>query len=161
MRILLDAMGSDQYPKPEVDAAYLAAEEFGETIGLVGNRDILAPLLTRSNKNIEIIQADEVFKMTDKISLRALRTVKNSMGVAYDLMKCGEGDAFVTLGNTGGAMAIGLVRLGRIKGVLRPALSAPFPVKNGTCIVLDIGANSECKPEYLLQLPSWVRPMPN
>lgn len=151
MRILLDAMGSDQHPGPEIEAAYLAAEEFGETIGLVGDRDILSPLLPNAQGKIDIIHADEVFEMTDKISPRALRTVKNSMGVAYDLMKIGEADAFITLGNTGGAMAIGLSRLGRLKGVLRPALSAPFPVKNGTCIVLDIGANAECKPKYLLQ----------
>ena len=151
MRILLDAMGSDEHPKPEIEAAYIAAEEFGETIGLVGDSKVLEPLLSERNQHIELIHADEVFDMTDKISPRVLRKVKNSMGVAFDLLKSGEADAFITLGNTGGAMAIGLARLGRLKGVFRPALSAPFPVKNGTCIVLDIGANSDCKPKYLLQ----------
>ncbi len=151
MRILLDAMGSDEHPRPEIEAAILAAEEFGETIGLVGDKKQLAPLLGKDNKDIEIIHADEVFEATDKISPRTLRKVKNSMGVAFDLLKSGEADAFITVGNTGGAMAIGLARLGRIRGVLRPALSAPFPTKHGTCIVLDIGANADCKPNYLLQ----------
>ncbi len=151
MRILLDAMGSDDHPMPEIEAAKLAAKEFGETIGLVGNKDILSPLLGKNEKFIEVIHADEVFEPTDKISPRALRKVKNSMGVAFDVLKSGNADAFVTAGATGGAMAIGLARLGRIKGVKRPALSAPFPVKNGTCIVVDIGANADCKPQYLLQ----------
>jgi glycerol-3-phosphate acyltransferase PlsX len=68
-----------------------------------------------------------------------------------DLLKSGEGDAFVTAGNTGGAMANSLFRLGRIRGVKRPALTGVFPVNNGQCVVLDIGANADCKPEYLVQ----------
>jgi glycerol-3-phosphate acyltransferase PlsX len=73
------------------------------------------------------------------------------MAIGMDLVKSGEADAFVTAGNTGGAMANALFRLGRIRGVKRPALTALFPVKNGHCAVLDIGANADCKPEYLLQ----------
>jgi len=68
-----------------------------------------------------------------------------------DLVKSGEADAFVTAGNTGGAMANSLFRLGRIRGVKRPALTGIFPVQGGQCVVLDIGANADCKPEYLVQ----------
>lgn len=68
-----------------------------------------------------------------------------------DLIRSGEGDAFVTAGNTGGAMANALFHLGRIHGVKRPGLTALFPVKGGRCVVCDIGANAECKAEYLLQ----------
>jgi phosphate acyltransferase len=73
------------------------------------------------------------------------------MAVGLELVKSGEGQAFITAGNTGGAMANALMRLKRIKGLLRPALTAIFPVLNGRTVVLDIGANAECKPEFLLQ----------
>ena len=73
------------------------------------------------------------------------------MAVGIDLIKSGEADAFITAGNTGGAMATALFRLGRLKSVKRPALTALFPVRNGHCVVLDIGANADCKPEYLQQ----------
>lgn len=154
MRIVLDAMGSDNYPDPEVKAAVEAAQLFGDEIILVGQQDRLEPLLAEANPNnapVKIVHASEVFEMTDKISGSTLRKADNSMGVGIDLVKRGEADAFVTAGNTGGAMSIGLARLGRIRGVKRPALSAIIPVKNGQCIVADIGANAECKPEYLLQ----------
>jgi glycerol-3-phosphate acyltransferase PlsX len=73
------------------------------------------------------------------------------MAVGMDLIKQGQADAFVTAGNTGGAMANALFRLGRIRGVKRPALCGIFPVRDGHAAVLDIGANTDCKPEYLLQ----------
>jgi phosphate acyltransferase len=73
------------------------------------------------------------------------------MAIAMDLIKSGQADAFVTAGNTGGAMATALFRLGRIRGIKRPALTALFPVRTGYCVVLDIGANTDIKPEYLLQ----------
>jgi len=151
MRILLDAMGSDKHPQPEVDAAIQATDEFGDELTLVGNRDMLLPMLGKHASRIEVIHADDVFEMTDKISARSLRKVQNSLGVSMDLIKSGDADALVTAGNTGGAMAIALARLGRLKGVRRPGLTALFPVKDGFSVVLDIGANTECKPEYLLQ----------
>ncbi|MEJ2758723.1 MAG: phosphate acyltransferase PlsX [Anaerolineales bacterium] len=154
MNIVLDAMGSDNHPEPEVIAAVAAAKTFGDEIFLVGQEDKLRPLLARHNTMnapVTLVPAAEVFEMTDKISGSALRKAENSMGVGMNLLKEGRGDAFVTAGNTGGAMAIGLARLGRIKGVKRPALCALFPVKNGHAVVTDIGANAICKPEYLVQ----------
>jgi glycerol-3-phosphate acyltransferase PlsX len=154
MRVVLDAMGSDDHPLPEIQAAVEAVKEFGDEILLVGNRDELIPLLKESNPNnlpIQVIHAPETFLMTDKISGSALRKSQNSMGVGMDLVKNGEADVFVTAGNTGGAMAIGLARFGRIKGVKRPALCAVIPVKNGFCAVTDVGANAICKPEFLVQ----------
>jgi glycerol-3-phosphate acyltransferase PlsX len=73
------------------------------------------------------------------------------MAVGIDLLKEGKADAFVTAGNTGGAMANALFRLGRIRGVKRPALAATFPVQDGSAVMLDIGANTDCRPEYLFQ----------
>src|SRR5574341_1024771 len=89
--------------------------------------------------------------MGDKPATTARHKAENSMAIGMDLIKTGEADAFVTAGNTGGAMANALFRLGRIRGVKRPALTALFPVKTGYCVVLDIGANADCKPEYLVQ----------
>ena len=123
MRIVLDAMGSDNYPEPEVIAAVEAAKRFGDEIFLVGQQEKLIPLLEKHNPSkapVTLIHAPEVFEMTDKISGSALRKAENSMGVGMNLLKDGKADAFVTAGNTGGAMAIGLARLGRIKGVKRP-----------------------------------------
>ncbi len=154
MRIILDAMGSDNYPEPEVQAAVAAAQQWGDEIILVGDETQLAPLMAKHNTNqaaVRIVHAPEVFEMTSKISGSALRKAPNSMGVAMDLIKNDEADAVVTAGNTGGAMAIGLARLGRIRGVKRPGLTAIFPVKDGRCVVADIGANAECKPEFLVQ----------
>jgi glycerol-3-phosphate acyltransferase PlsX len=149
-RIILDAMGSDEHPEPEIRAAIQAARLYGDEIILVGDEARLTPLLAGA-PGVRVVHAPEVFEMSDKISPGALRKMQNSMGVAMDLLRSGEGDAFVTAGNTGGAMAIALARLGRIHGVKRPALSALFPVKGGHCVVADIGANAECKPEYLVQ----------
>ncbi len=151
MRIVLDAMGSDKHPQPEVEAAVEAVRHFGDGLILVGDRPRLLELLGKRAEGIEIIHAPEVFEMSDHISPGSLRKVQNSMGVGIDLVKDGKAEAFVTAGNTGGAMAIGLARLGRLSGLKRPALSVFFPVKGGRCAVLDIGANAECKPEYLLQ----------
>ncbi|RPI85291.1 MAG: phosphate acyltransferase PlsX [Chloroflexi bacterium] len=154
MRIILDAMGSDKYPDPEVDAAVQAAGIFGDEILLVGHEGRLRPKLQAAGGNsakVRLIHAPEVLEMTDKPAQNARRKAENSMAVGLDLIKSGEGDAFVTAGNTGGAMANALFRVGRIHGVKRPALTALFPVKGGHCVVTDIGANADCKPEYLLQ----------
>jgi glycerol-3-phosphate acyltransferase PlsX len=154
MRIVLDAMGSDSHPEPEIQAAVDAARHFGDQIILVGPENILLSKLkslTSDLSTVKIIHAPEVLEMTDKPAENARRKAQNSMAIGMDLVKQGEGDAFVTAGNTGGAMANALFRIGRIRGVKRPALTAVFPVRNGKCVVLDIGANAECKPEYLLQ----------
>lgn len=154
MKIVLDAMGSDNHPEPEVIAAVDAARFFGDEILLVGQEDKLKPLLDKHNPDnapVTIVHAPDVFEMAAKISGSALRRAENSMGVGMDLLKNQGADAFVTAGNTGGAMAIGLARLGRIKGVKRPALCAIFPVKDGQAVVTDVGANAICKPEFLLQ----------
>ncbi len=154
MRIILDAMGSDRHPEPELHAAVEAARLFGDEIILVGKEDVLRPRLEALNPAgapVRIVHAPEVLEMTDKPARSARNKAQNSMAVGMELLKAGEGDAFVTAGNTGGAMANALFRLGRIRGVKRPALATRFPTRKGYCVVLDIGANAECKPEYLLQ----------
>ncbi len=154
MRIVLDAMGSDNYPEPEVEAAIKAKEVFGDEIILVGDTNILKPRLEKlggPNFSVKLVHAPEVLEMGDKAAASARRKAQNSMAIGMGLLKNNEADAFVTAGNTGGAMANALFTLGRIRGVKRPALAGLFPVKGGHCVVTDIGANAECKPEYLVQ----------
>jgi phosphate acyltransferase len=158
MRIVLDAMGSDTCPEPEIVAAIEAARLFGEEIILVGPQDQLAPRLKTlggDSSSVRLVDAAETITMKDKglaLALKAKRKgSKTSMAIGMDLLKAGQADAFVTAGNTGGALATAYYRLGTLSGVERPALTALFPVKNGFCVVLDIGANPECKPEHLLQ----------
>ncbi len=156
MRIVLDAMGSDAHPEPELQAAVEAVRRWSDLdLILTGPEDLLAERLRAIAGSVpdrvRIVHAPEVLEMTDKPSISARRKAQNSMAVGMELVKSGEADAFVTAGNTGGAMANALFRLGRIRGVKRPALTTLFPVKGGHCVVLDIGANADCKPEYLVQ----------
>jgi glycerol-3-phosphate acyltransferase PlsX len=153
MRIVLDAMGSDTHPDPEIQAALDASRLYGDEMILVGNQEMLKARLPSIDKQpgIRLIHAPETLEMSDKPAENARRKSQNSMAIGMDLLKSNEADAFVTAGNTGGAMANALFHLGRIRGVKRPALTALFPVKGGRCVVLDIGANADCKPEYLLQ----------
>ncbi len=154
MAIVLDAMGSDTYPDPEIAAAVAAAEQFGEEIILVGSAALLKAKLVAANPRglpVRLVDAPDVLEMHDKPVEAAKRKPRNSMAVGLELVKSGEARAFISAGNTGGIMFNALRTLGRIKGVQRPALTARFPVKDGSCVVLDIGANADCRPEFLLQ----------
>jgi phosphate acyltransferase len=158
VRIVVDAMGSDNYPAPDVEGAVMAAREYGAEIILVGDESIIKPVLASMNPGnlpIRIVHAPEILTMEDKgenLVLKARsKDSKNSMAVGIDLVKNGQADAFVSAGNTGAGMVTALFRLGRIRGVDRPALAPIFPTATGTCVVLDIGANPDCKPENLLQ----------
>lgn len=154
MAIILDAMGSDTFPLPEIEGALKAAEELKIEVILVGRKDLIEPLLTQKNIHklpVTIEDAPDVLEMTDKPVDAAKKKPNNSMAVGLDLIKSGKGKAFVTAGNTGGAMFNALRKLGRIKGVQRPALTALFPVKTGTSVVLDIGANADCRPDFFVQ----------
>jgi len=157
-KIVVDAMGSDNHPLPDIQGAIMAAREYGVEIILVGDEAKVHPLLEEENIGdlpIRIVHAPEMLMMEDKgedLAFKARhKDAKNSMAVGIDLVKKGEADAFVTAGNTGAAMVTALFRLGRIRGVDRPALAPIFPTATGSCVVLDIGANPDCKPENLLQ----------
>jgi glycerol-3-phosphate acyltransferase PlsX len=157
-RIVVDAMGSDEHPTPDVVGAVQAAREYGVDIILVGDETKIMPVLDAQNTqglSIRIVHAPEILSMDDKGEALVLKArakdSKNSMAVGMDLVKNGEADAFVTAGNTGAGMVTALFRLGRIRGVDRPALAPIFPTATGTCVVLDIGANPDCKPENLFQ----------
>jgi len=158
MPVVLDAMGSDTCPEPEVQAAVEAARAFGEKIFLVGPEEDLKPRLQALGGGdglVEIVHTTETLTMKDKglaLALKAKRKgSKTTMAVGIDLVQSGQAEAFVTAGNTGGALATAYYRLGVLPGVERPALTGLFPVRGGHCAVLDIGANPDCKPLHLLQ----------
>ncbi|KPL83232.1 hypothetical protein SE15_08300 [Thermanaerothrix daxensis] len=154
MAIALDAMGSDHYPEPEIQGALMAAEALGIEVILVGDQSRLEPrlsVLNTRNLPVSVEHAPDVLEMADKPVEAARLKPRNSMAVGLELVKKGTAEAFVSAGNTGGVMFNALRVLGRIPGVARPALTAMFPVRGGHCVVLDIGANADCRPEFLLQ----------
>lgn len=157
-RIVVDAMGSDNYPTPDVTGAVDAAREYGVEIILVGDESRIRPVLDSvksADLPLRVVHAPEMLTMDEKgedLALKARhKDARNSMAVGIDLIKSGEADAFVTAGNTGAAMVTALFRLGRLRGVDRPGLAPVFPTATGSCVVIDIGANPDCKAENLLQ----------
>lgn len=158
MRIVVDAMGSDNFPRPDVEGAVLAAREYNAEIILTGDEARIRPLLAEFQAGslpIHVRHAPEMLTMNDKgmaLVLKAKRkNAQNSMAVGLDLVKSGEAAAFVTMGNTGAASVTAYFRLGTIPGVDRPALAPVFPTRTGSCVVLDVGANPDCKPNNLLE----------
>ena len=153
--IALDAMGSDRAPKPEIEGAILAARQYGVRVLLVGPESIVRPELDRhraaTTLPIEIVPASEFITMDDKVdAIRAKRD--SSMRVGLRMVREGQAAGFVTAGNTGAAMATAKVVLGAVPGVDRPALAAVFPTAPGTAaMLLDVGANVDCKPQNLEQ----------
>jgi glycerol-3-phosphate acyltransferase PlsX len=154
MRIALDAMGGDHAPEVVVEGGVMAAREYGIELVLVGPQEAVTVELAKHDTtglSLPVVHASEVIEMTDEPSVAARRKKDSSMVVGMNLVKNGEADAFATAGNSGGALATALFRLGRIKGIKRPALSTVFPTRKGLCFISDVGANTDCKPLYLLQ----------
>ncbi len=156
MRIVIDAMGSDDHPAPDVEGGVMAAREFGDTIILVGDEQRIKAELSKHDTaglTIEVLHASEIITMEDKPSQVVKGKPDSSMHVGIQLVQSKQADAFVTAGNTGGALGVSMLRqvgLGRIKGVKRPALGVIFPTKERP-LLIDNGANADCRPEYLLQ----------
>nr|HID14347.1 phosphate acyltransferase PlsX [Anaerolineae bacterium] len=155
MRIVLDAMGSDDYPIPDVTGAVLAAQEWGDEIILVGREEAIRQQLARHDTaglKLEIVHAPEVIEMDDEPAWAARVKKNSSMHVGMSLVRDGQAKAYVTAGNTGGVLAVATLHiLRRIRGVKRPALAAILPLPAGHVVALDIGANTDCRPAYLLQ----------
>jgi len=154
--IALDAMGSDRAPKPEIEGAIHAARSYGVRVLLIGPEAAIRAELDRhpaaARLPLEIVHASEVITMEDK-AVQAVRAKRDSsMRVGLRLVREGRAAGFVTAGNTGAAMATAKMVLGALHGVDRPALAAVFPTAPGTAaILLDVGANVDCKPHNLEQ----------
>ncbi|WP_456396373.1 phosphate acyltransferase PlsX [Desulfurobacterium sp.] len=154
MRVILDAMGGDNAPYVPVLGAVQAVKEFGLSVLLVGQESVLKKELDKYSypaERMEIVDADDVVTMEDQPSEIVKKKKNSSIHVGTRLLKEGEGDAFVSAGNTGAVMAVSLFTLGRIKGVDRPAISAILPNLKAQTFLLDVGANVDCKPVHLLQ----------
>jgi glycerol-3-phosphate acyltransferase PlsX len=157
MKIVVDAMGGDHAPSVVVDGAVQAARDLGLEIVLVGQRGAVTSELERHDTAglaLSVHHASEVIDMDEHNPAAAVKARKDcSMVVGMDMVRRQQGDAFFTAGHSGGALAAALFRLGRIRGIKRPALSVTFPSQTpqGYSFLLDIGANVDCKPEYLLQ----------
>ncbi len=156
MRIVVDAMGSDDNPEPDVAGAVMAAREFGETIILVGDQAQIEAELAKHDTaglSLEIVAASQAVTMRDKPSEVIKSKPNSSIHVGLRLVKDRKANAFVSAGNTGAVLAVAMLRqvgLGRIPGVKRPGMGVIFPIKERPFLI-DNGANADCKPEYLLQ----------
>ncbi len=156
MRIVVDAMGSDNHPGPDVAGAVMAAREFGETLILVGDAPRIEAELAKQQTaglSIEVRHASQQVTMTDAPSDVLKGKPDSSMHVGLQMVRDGAADAFVSAGNTGAILGIAMLRqtgVGRIAGVKRPALGVVFPTEERP-LLIDNGANAECKPEWLVQ----------
>ena len=154
MKIILDTMGSDKGYGEIVKGAIDGVNELGVNIVLVGMEDLLKKELSKYNYPrdfIEILNAEEYISNEDEPVLAIRRKKNSSMVLGLEALAKGEGDGFVSTGNTGALLAGGLFIVKRIKGVERAALATVYPTRKGFSFMLDIGANVDSKPEYLLQ----------
>jgi glycerol-3-phosphate acyltransferase PlsX len=161
IRISVDGMGGDYAPQNIVSGAVQAASEFDVQVLLVGMEEKLTTELNKHQvpgNRIEIIDAPEIVGM-DEPATSAIRKKRNSsMRIAVDLASRGEADGIISAGNTGALYALVKLEVGTLPGVGRLPLAALFPHPNGKTIVLDVGANVDCKPHHLLDfaMMGWI-----
>ncbi|MEH2373047.1 phosphate acyltransferase PlsX [Nostoc sp.] len=155
VRIAIDAMGGDHAPGEIVAGAMRAREELGVDILLVGDpQQIEAALPPKTNLGqVEIVTAEEAIAMDEEPLNAVRRKRKASINVAMDLVKQQQADAVFSAGHSGAAMASALLRLGRLPGIDRPAIGTVFPtiIAGKPVLVLDVGANVDCRPKFLEQ----------
>ncbi len=152
-RVAVDAMGGDHGFTPIVEGTIVALKKRKFKAIFIGNKkDILSRVPKRFIKYIEIVESDDVISMSD-MATDALKRKESTIYKAVDLVRNGDADAIVSAGHSGATMSLATLRIGRIKGVSRPAIATIMPTigKNGKTLVLDVGANVDCKPENLYQ----------
>lgn len=154
MRIIIDAMGGDNAPGAQIDGAVRAVNKLGVDIVFVGREEVIREELKKyeyPDDKVSVVNADEVITNHEEPA-KAVRSKKNSsIVVAAGMLKNGEADALLACGNTGAILAAGLLIVGRIKGILRPALATTLPTAKGPKLLIDAGANTNCKAENLVQ----------
>ena len=155
MRIALDAVSGDLGPSVCVEGALRASAETGHEVILVGPEAVLTEMLSSrpeaAGARVTVADAPEVIGMNEHPARAVRLKPRSSVVVACQMVASGEADAVVSPGNTGATMAASLLKIQRIKGVERPAIAIPMPTAKGVSLVLDAGANSECRPSHLLQ----------
>ena len=151
MRIALDAMGGENAPREVVRGAVAAAREQGVEVVLVGKRSAIEAELGNHRSNIAIIDASEVVEFADRPAQAVRHKQDSSIVVGMNLLKKGEASAFVSAGSTGAVMAAATLTLKRIEGIERPALGFLFVLPWHSVLLIDVGANADCKPSQLVQ----------
>ncbi|MCJ7510600.1 MAG: phosphate acyltransferase PlsX [Dehalococcoidia bacterium] len=147
-------MGGDHAPQEIVKGAVLAARELGIQVALVGPPALVEEELAKAEprpQGIRLVAASEVIAMDEQPAQAARHKKDSSIVVGLRLLKQGEADAFVSAGNTGAVLAASIMYLGRLRGIERPSLVALLPLSGRLTLLLDIGANADCRPKYLLQ----------
>lgn len=155
MKIILDGMGGDNAPEAVVEGAILASKEIDHEIHIIGQEELIRQELAKYQydpEKIFVIDAREVIS-NEEAPVRAVRSKKDSSIVkGLNMVKNKEGDIFISAGSTGALLAGGLFILGRIQGIDRPALASIYPIVGGIpSLLVDAGANTECKPNNLLE----------
>ncbi len=157
MRIALDAMGGDYAPEAIVKGAILAEKQLPEQyeILLIGKEDIVQQLLQEygyTGAGIKVVNATQVIEMGEHPTKALTQKPDSSIAVGYGLLKAGKADAFCSAGNTGAMLVGAMFSVKAIEGILRPSIAGLVPKLNGNYgIMLDVGANADCKPEVLEQ----------
>jgi glycerol-3-phosphate acyltransferase PlsX len=153
VRVAVDAMGGDHAPEEIVAGAALAHKEGLARILLVGQRERIEPLLCQHGVDgeIEVVHAPEAIAMDAGPSQVLRNSDATSLGTAVNLVRDAKADAVVSAGNSGAFLAIALIRLRTIQGIARPAIAVVLPGKRSPVVLLDAGANVDCKPEWLAQ----------
>ncbi len=147
--VIVDAMGGDVAPQPNLDGAHAAAAA-GTPVMVVGPEGLDG--LTSGDITLELIHASEVIGMLDDPAQGVRRKKDSTLVRAAEAVRDGKASAMISAGNTGATMAAALLRMGRISGVKRPAIATPIPVPGGTpTVLLDAGANAEVQAEWLVQ----------
>ena len=157
VRVAVDAMGGDHAPGVVVDGVLEAVAEAGDrvTVLLVGREGEVRALLDgrggAEGEHVRVVDAPEAIGMGESATEALRKKPDSSIHRGIGAVKAGRADAFASAGNTGAVMAAALFGLGRLPGVLRPALPGYLPTPTGTCVLLDVGANVEVRPEHLVQ----------
>jgi len=157
VRIALDAMGGDHGPDEQIAGAILALEEEDLELTLVGDETRIRSCLAKHSpsacvvKRLQVVHTSEVVQMEES-PVEAIRKKKNSsVMLAFDLVKRGEAEGAVSAGNSGATMAAAIRKLGRLKNVSRPGIASAFPTLKKPVVMMDVGANVDCRPQHLYQ----------
>ncbi|MCJ7689253.1 MAG: phosphate acyltransferase, partial [Clostridiaceae bacterium] len=154
MVVVVDGMGGDFSPNAVVCGCIEAIKEYDIEILITGPEDLITEELkkyTYDSNKIKIIDAKEVINTNEHPVMAIKRKKDSSLVKALNLVKTGEADAVISAGSTGAFLAGSTLIVGRIKGIDRPALAPVMPGKKGPFMIIDCGANAECKPHYLVQ----------
>jgi glycerol-3-phosphate acyltransferase PlsX len=154
MKIVVDAMGSDHRPLPDVEGAVAAAREYGVELLLVGPAARIEEELKKQGgapAGVQVVNATQEIEMREHPALAVREKKDSTIVVGIGLVKQGQADAFVSMGNTGAVLTAAVLYLQRLHGIHRPGLGALFPTPTGPSLLIDIGANTDCKPEWLEQ----------